>query len=202
MAWRITSNPAIFFIYFQQNQKEAKVTSGKVVIDNASKRMAEASPEGGPDQKRAVFGDITNAVEIIEAQTTKKEEKRVTRSQSFNSLKLSQEQRKSKRLSGKTAEISINKSEDSESISADLSDAFESAEESLNSTVNVASLSESKSSLDNSRNMSVSTRVKKSNVPEGVMDFDAETSSDLFSSPLYVQDIFQYFKEREVITNK
>ena len=66
---------------------------------------------------------------VIDAQTTKKEEKRVTRSQSFNSLKLSQEPRKCKRLSGKPAEISLTKSGDSDSMSADISDAFESAEE-------------------------------------------------------------------------
>lgn len=37
-----------------------------------------------------------------------------------------------------------------------------------------------------------------SNVPEGVVDFDATVSNDLYAVSEYAMDVFNYYKEREV----
>lgn len=177
-------------------KKEDQFLNSSTEIDAICKRSAENSPDGGPDRKRSVLGDLTNAV--VDTLKGKKDEgKRITRS---HSGKLSQEsqqsqssqgQRRSKRQCSKQED----NLEDNSSLILDTPDTtYESAQESLSST-SVTPIPTSETTSSTSKHFGNKTTP---GLPRGVTDFDQEMAQDPFSIPQYAQDIFKHFKEREM----
>ncbi|GAB6021177.1 g2 mitotic-specific [Chamberlinius hualienensis] len=178
-------------------------------VHNKHKRLADVTNDDGPNRKRTVLGDVTNNTKTETIPIDKVDEKPAiekSRNEKQCGENLNPEKplgtestniqvvRKSQRLSEKQhqSQLSPNLTRDSLESTLESKENFSTPSAESEETKFETPAAECGTSL----NLSASHDEHK--VPVGVDDFDKELGNDPFSAPVYAQDIFTYFKSREV----
>ncbi|XP_076335108.1 G2/mitotic-specific cyclin-B3-like [Tachypleus tridentatus] len=173
--------------------KEEQMTKNdklQVDISNNTKRTAENSPDFCP-KKRSVFGDITNAL-VVEP---KKAFEQVVKKAS---TRLSKKQNKSDSQNQKKTQAEDNQCDSQKHIDNYSSkDTLDSEEQGEDTTHFTAAKEEQDETKEPKPASEVATFISDS-LPPGVLDFDNECLQDPFAEPNYVNDIFNYYKKREL----
>ncbi|XP_013401276.1 G2/mitotic-specific cyclin-B3 [Lingula anatina] len=173
----------------QLGQKTSKQVHFDKAATAGSKRTAEGSlaeQSVGP-KKRTAFGDLTNAKEKKHNGLSKKPVLNKTtkglmvKNNKKATVLLGKQRTKITDDSGETIDLT----QDSQSSSQESSG---------------SSSSDSEIEFLNKKNVQLSQEIRPSTeekVPDGVDDVDAENRLNTYEVPLYVRDIFEYYKQRE-----
>ncbi|XP_013779843.1 G2/mitotic-specific cyclin-B3-like [Limulus polyphemus] len=166
-------------------------------ISNNAKRTAENSPELCP-KKRSVFGDITNA---FVAEPKKAFEQVVKKA----STRLSKKQNKSdSQNQKKTQQAEQDQCDSQKQVDSYCSKDTLSSQEQGEDTTHITVAKEEGDETKEPKPASEATTFISDTLPPGVLDFDNESLQDPFAEPNYVNDIFNYYKKRELkfVTDK
>ncbi|XP_033637998.1 G2/mitotic-specific cyclin-B3-like [Asterias rubens] len=181
-------------------------TSGVPVL-RQNKRRSSGSPKGQQPLKRAAFGDITNARLIRKDEGKKKSTILATKKSTLVQQAL---KAKSLAVKAKPEVVPLAVEDGDDSLEIVMSQGS-SEEASLSSQSSISSSSSESSDEVVLMNMKNEERTVELDIKDAVAaislqetpaydDIDEENKGDPNQSPIYAQDIFNYLKERELIT--